>query len=73
MPLPCATNTQLTQLARWFDFTFHLPSKRSVPHIGGGEDRVTRDMIMHEQPSGLAAAVHAQAWAVPSSRSHAAL
>ena len=73
MPLPCATNTQLTQLARWFDFTFHLPSKRSVPHIGGGADKVTRDVIMHEQPSGLAAAVHAQVWAVPSSRSHAAL
>ena len=30
--MPCATNKKLTQLVRWFDFTFHLPSKCSVPH-----------------------------------------
>ena len=30
-----------------------------------GGDRVTRDMIMHEQPSYLAAAVHVQAWTDP--------
>ena len=50
-----------------------LGSPYWCPAMMTGGDRVTRDMIMHEQPSDLAAAVHVQAWTDPSSRSSNAL